>query len=277
MHNKTENLQNNLHIEPVQSSFQLKRVSGEPVDKVNQPSVIILDEKSSFIDTNNPILGNDLENSLNKNALSTAYGSQKIEIDSTSKPENQPLYKHWHNYDSQNYPRFIEKSRHLVQKPAEFKSTKEISGTYLDINANKFLELKFDSSAVNPDYINKEPSKNLPVENNSQNSPSKRIVNEGKVAAGTPLAEHRKWCLTCDAEVTKKSCGHQNLITQTNVKEFPCPTCSRVFNNRSHLKRHNMIHSGEKPWPCSYCDKRFNRKSHLTRHLLTHTGEKPFK
>ncbi|XP_047132905.1 zinc finger protein 572 isoform X3 [Hydra vulgaris] len=252
------------------------RVSNELSNKY-PPSVIILDEKNSFNDNNSPTIGNELDNGFNKSFNSIAYGfSQKVDIESGIKQENQPVYKHWHNYDSHNYPRFIDK-RNVSQKPNEFKS-KESNGSYLDINANKFLELKFDSSAVNPDYTSKEQTKSTTVEpSHSQSSPSKRIVNEGKVPAGTPLAEHRKWCLTCDVEVTKKSCGHQNLITQTNVKEFPCPTCSRVFNNRSHLKRHNMIHSGEKPWPCSYCEKRFNRKSHLTRHLLTHTGEKPFK
>jgi len=146
----------------------------------------------------------------------------------------------------------------------------------LDANA-KFLELKFDNSFLSKEISS--PMRSDKTYNFARTSMVDQDFNKSpQVKAGTPLSHKKIWCLRCDADVTNNSCDHATeLVIQEREKEFPCPSCGRLFNNRSHLKRHHMIHSGEKPWPCTYCDKRFNRKSHLNRHLLTHTGEKPFK
>ncbi|XP_066923924.1 uncharacterized protein [Clytia hemisphaerica] len=199
---------------------------------------------------------------------------------STDRPSNH--YKHWHHYS------VSESSRpSLIQNDSEHHSTyernKNVPKNYYesmpaDAGSNEFLELKFDQRHHPRGYPDTSSTTKI-----SQHKTYPRLFETTTssrpqpLPVGTPLEEKKIWCLTCDGEVTKKPCGHSSLVVQEREKEFPCPTCRRVFNNRSHLKRHNMIHSGEKPWACTYCDKRFNRKSHLNRHVLTHTGEKPFK
>lgn len=214
---------------------------------------------------------------------------------SSSSERSSTHYKHWHHYSVDNPGhnsrsssalnrsdlRHDDELRNGHTSSSGYHSRDDSKYTYkskftdysndqLDLNVNdtKFLELKFDNGFLKSD---------------GRSGPRKIVAphleNSGKsvMPPGTPLEHKKVWCLTCDGEVTKKPCGHSSLVVQEREKEFPCPTCHRIFNNRSHLKRHNMIHSGEKPWACTYCEKRFNRKSHLNRHLLTHTGERPFK
>lgn len=226
---------------------------------------------------------------------------------SSSSNERSTHYKHWHHYSVDNpghnsgpggrnstlhrtdlrrdddhsstgYHHHLDDTA-KYSHPYKPKFTDYSKDHQLDLNVNdtKFLELKFDhgflktesrgSSSISGGVLHK-----LVTSPSASEGSGKSLI-----PPGTPLEHKKVWCLTCDGEVTKKPCGHSNLVVQEREKEFPCPTCHRIFNNRSHLKRHNMIHSGEKPWACTYCEKRFNRKSHLNRHLLTHTGERPFK
>lgn len=211
-----------------------------------------------------------------------------------SRHDNSPHVKqYWHNYSTDNPPR-----KHNYEKP-DIKLIKP--SAYQNINLNdthndtvtlqpdaKFLELKFDNTFLKqPDigsvqnrYKNKMPISKTPYSFHKYKGPSDepQRTSHHHAPPGTLLEVKKLWCLKCEGDVTKNPCGHtSDIVVQEREKEFPCPTCKKIFNNRSHLKRHNMIHSGEKPYSCTYCEKRFNRKSHLNRHLLTHTGEKPFK
>ena len=49
----------------------------------------------------------------------------------------------------------------------------------------------------------------------------------------------------------------------------PCQVCSRVFNDKTNLKRHLMVHTQEKPFNCHLCSYRSSRKSNLYRHLIS--------
>lgn len=213
-------------------------------------------------------------------------------------------YKHWHNYsidklahnNRESHDNDIPSSlyKFKLDTPESIASIKSagLNGSSEDLtNSSKsgkhFLELKFDHHQPQQHHHHHQyPAKSTCTSHhdNTTSTASNASVtttttprSHSSLPVGTPLEEKKIWCLACDCEVTKKLCGHSNLVVQEREKEFPCPTCHRIFNNRSHLKRHNMIHSGEKPWACTYCDKRFNRKSHLNRHVLTHTGERPFK
>ncbi|XP_006900578.1 PREDICTED: zinc finger protein 18-like [Elephantulus edwardii] len=65
--------------------------------------------------------------------------------------------------------------------------------------------------------------------------------------------------------------------THTGKMSFQCPTCKKVFQQRSGFVKHQRVHIGEKPYKCDYCGKGFKHFSGLQQHEKIHTGEKPYK
>ena len=49
-------------------------------------------------------------------------------------------------------------------------------------------------------------------------------------------------------------------------KKHICDTCSRSYDHRQHLVRHQMVHSGIK-FPCFGCSSQFSRKDKLNKHV----------
>lgn len=45
----------------------------------------------------------------------------------------------------------------------------------------------------------------------------------------------------------------------SDVRNFPCTSCSMQFRDKSNLKRHMLTHTNEKPFCCSGCGNRFKQ------------------
>ncbi|XP_053547004.1 zinc finger protein 574 [Bombina bombina] len=85
-------------------------------------------------------------------------------------------------------------------------------------------------------------------------------------------------CTPCGKEFPQLSqlLRHQRFVHALE-RRHKCPTCSKPFKKRSHLRNHMLTHTGERPYSCTDCSKSFNSQANLLRHRLTHTGEKPHK
>ncbi|XP_033496665.1 uncharacterized protein LOC117265939 isoform X2 [Epinephelus lanceolatus] len=59
-------------------------------------------------------------------------------------------------------------------------------------------------------------------------------------------------------------------------KIFHCPDCGKGFKKKGHLLQHGVLHSSARPYGCSTCSRAFNRRESLTRHEKIHE-EKPFR
>lgn len=62
----------------------------------------------------------------------------------------------------------------------------------------------------------------------------------------------------------------------TPEKPFQCSHCSKRYNHKSSLRRHEITHCGENTFQCTHCDKSYKHRSSLIRHQITHNVEKPF-
>ncbi|KXN65348.1 hypothetical protein CONCODRAFT_44544 [Conidiobolus coronatus NRRL 28638] len=55
----------------------------------------------------------------------------------------------------------------------------------------------------------------------------------------------------------------------TSEYRYKCKICSKSFNRKNSLVRHERIHSGLKPYSCKVCNKQFTRKDILEGHKLS--------
>ncbi|EDO18927.1 hypothetical protein Kpol_1023p100 [Vanderwaltozyma polyspora DSM 70294] len=62
--------------------------------------------------------------------------------------------------------------------------------------------------------------------------------------------------------IPKKS----RIIKTDKPRPLLCPTCSRGFVRREHLKRHQRAHTKEKPFVCVFCGRCFARRDLIIRH-----------
>ena len=49
-------------------------------------------------------------------------------------------------------------------------------------------------------------------------------------------------CEQCKSKFKQKKLLNKHIKTQHGSEEFPCPTCGRVFNQKSNMKRHSKMH-----------------------------------
>jgi len=87
-------------------------------------------------------------------------------------------------------------------------------------------------------------------------------------------------CPTCGKIFKDKSAltGHINAVHDEEGKtRFKCDQCSRGFSCRGKLKFHLLSHSDERKHSCATCGKKFKSKCNLLKHEKIHSGVKPFK
>jgi len=92
-----------------------------------------------------------------------------------------------------------------------------------------------------------------------------------------PRTGHRPLYPTAAALSQRPPPDPASTVTVTDplpmrTKAFVCPlfSCSRMFKQTDHLKRHLMTHTLERPYACFKCKKRFSSNYNLNQHVRTH-------
>lgn len=71
----------------------------------------------------------------------------------------------------------------------------------------------------------------------------------------------------------KKELDRHVLSIHTNLKQFSCETCPKVFNRRDKLLRHEKTHNVANVFNCPLCPAVFMRQQMLDLHSKVHNGE----
>lgn len=61
----------------------------------------------------------------------------------------------------------------------------------------------------------------------------------------------------------------------SDIKQWECEICSKVFTTKYFLKKHKRLHTGEMPYCCTQCNKSFTFQQTYYKHMLYHSSEKP--
>merc|ERR1712098_114058 len=71
------------------------------------------------------------------------------------------------------------------------------------------------------------------------------------------------------------SCKNAVTIDRTNLKQYKCQFCEKVYSDNRGLQDHiKIIHEGKKDnFVCDICSKSFSRRTSLAAHKLLHSGE----
>jgi uncharacterized C2H2 Zn-finger protein len=72
-------------------------------------------------------------------------------------------------------------------------------------------------------------------------------------------------CQLC-GKVIKSSHTYKRHRT-AHLSEYKCPSCDKVFQDRSKLLAHKVAHSDSRPHVCTECGKQYKLASHLKSHM----------
>ena len=94
-------------------------------------------------------------------------------------------------------------------------------------------------------------------------------------------------CNICSKIFCQKSSLKRHLLDHEDQNNFICDVCGKEFNYKRNLNTHISVQHADKhalayrdrgkDIICGKCNKIFTRMYHLRRHLLTHGGKKEFK
>jgi len=78
-------------------------------------------------------------------------------------------------------------------------------------------------------------------------------------------------CNQCSESYVRKSLlqRHTRTVHENKTKSYSCYFCGKTYHNKSVLRCHEQLHSGKK-FPCPNCTKEFNNNAYLEQHLRGH-------
>ena len=73
---------------------------------------------------------------------------------------------------------------------------------------------------------------------------------------------------------TKENIIEDQPHFETDLIQFKCQKCEKVFKSRPSLKQHSIVHTNVRPFECQECGKRFSTKGILNNHRGVHNPKK---
>ncbi|XP_070582545.1 zinc finger protein 501-like [Erythrolamprus reginae] len=156
----------------------------------------------------------------------------------------------------------------LCQKPVPFLSQK----VKKESSANPPLDSECGGNVEPPSaFRQRRPTSIFIKEDGSFSKPQRNIPNVPE----EPKAEKIFPCPVCSKEFNQKSNLTRHHKIHTMEGSYKCAKCGESFRMNRQLLRHQRMHLSD-PFKCADCGKSFSRKSNLIRHQRIHTREAPY-
>ncbi len=94
-----------------------------------------------------------------------------------------------------------------------------------------------------------------------------RIIKQRETSSALNVTNHSKLILSWNCT---------RSIIHSEIKNFECPECGKVFKRNMGLKLHLVTHSDQRDFKCEICNKEFKVASSFKRHKLTQCNSKTF-
>ncbi|XP_068245925.1 zinc finger protein 493-like [Palaemon carinicauda] len=139
---------------------------------------------------------------------------------------------------------------------------------HIEKDTADYVELKI--------YENDDKEPNIYVHNSTRKPPNVSFISEGTLDTEQLIinecathVEHTSTPKGC----IKKNVGRTRMSSangESNLQEFKCNICRKVFDQSSDLHKHLTIHSSEKLYQCDQCSKTFRQLNHFNMHKQIH-------
>ncbi|KAI1286331.1 PR domain zinc finger protein 10 [Halotydeus destructor] len=112
----------------------------------------------------------------------------------------------------------------------------------------------------------------------------KRFLNNSALSChlkihSTPKDQPRRYdCVLCKETFECTQTRKEHIVTHCDpvTGQYPCPNCSKKFDEFSAVRKHVRAFHSDKQYPCSQCEKVFPRPDKLKLHMLRHSDHREF-
>ena len=185
---------------------------------------------------------------------------------------------------SENYSSNDSRPKRRCIKPLKYSESAELEVLQEDFKESVQKRKKVTNCLC--EICNKSFSSKLTLENHMKIHNDERTYEcdacDKKFVCDSHLRNHKKThetdqnsvkCPHCEKTVANLGNLQRHIrsahFEHSDMKQFACETCGKLFRDPSALKSHAKIHTGERPFTCDACSKSFQTRAQLKIHTVS--------